>query len=101
MISISKNVCTDKLNDTVNEYSNTYHRTIKMKPADVTDDTYTNSDIETNDKDYKFKVGDHVGIRKHKNIFAKGYTPNWSEEVFVINKIKNTVPCMDICYQWL
>ena len=43
MISISKNVCTDKLNDTVNEYSNTYHRTIKMKPADVTDDTYTNS----------------------------------------------------------
>ena len=62
MISISKNVCSDKLDDIANEYSDTYHRTIKMKPADVTDDTYTNSDIETNDKDYKFKAGDHVGI---------------------------------------
>ena len=62
MISVSKNVCTDKLDDIVNEYRNTYRRTIKMEPADVTDDTYTNSDIETNDKDYKFKVGDHVGI---------------------------------------
>ena len=61
MISISKNVCTDKLDDIVNEYSSTYHRTIKMKPVDVTDDTYTNSDIGTNDKDYKFKAGDHVG----------------------------------------
>ena len=47
---------------------------------------------EVNDKDPKFKVGDHVRISKYKNIFAKGYTPNWSEEVFVVNKIKNTVP---------
>ena len=47
---------------------------------------------ELNDKDPKFKVGDHVRISKHKDIFAKGYTPNWSEEVSVIIKIKNTVP---------
>ena len=47
---------------------------------------------EVNDKDPKFKVGDHVRISKYKNIFAKGYTPNWSEEVFVIKKVKNTVP---------
>ena len=43
-------------------------------------------------KDPKFKVDDHVRISKYKNIFAKGYTANWSEEVFVINKVKNTVP---------
>ena len=48
--------------------------------------------IKPNDKDPKFKVGDHVRIAKYKNIFAKGYTPNWSEEVFVIKKVKNTVP---------
>ena len=47
---------------------------------------------EVNDKDPKFKVGDHVRISKYKNIFAKGYMPNWSEEVFVIEKVKSTVP---------
>ena len=71
---------------------NTYHRTIKMKPADVKDNTYIDFKIEANDKDPKFKVGNHVRISKYKNIFAKGYTPNWSEEVFVVSKIKNTVP---------
>ena len=80
------------LNDIVNEYSNTYHRTIKMKPVDVKDNTYIDFKKEVNDKDPKFKVGDHVRISKYKNIFAKGYTPNWSEEVFVIKKVKNTVP---------
>ena len=54
--------------------------------------TYINTDKETNVKDPKFKVGDRVRISKYKNIFAKGYTPNWSEAVFVIKKIKNTVP---------
>ena len=88
MISISKNVCTDKLDDIVNEYNNTYHTAIKMKPIDVKDNTYTNTDKEINNKDPKFKVGDRVRISKYKNIFAKGYTPNWSEEVFVIKKIK-------------
>ena len=92
MKSISKDVYIDKLDDIVDEYDNTYHRTIKMKLIDVNDDTYIHSEEEVNDKDPKFKVGDHVRISKYKNIFAKGYTPNWSEEVFVISKIKNTVP---------
>ena len=73
-------------------YNNKYHRTIKMKPVDVKDNTYIDFKKEVNDKDPKFKVGDHVRISKYKNIFAKGYTPNWSEEVFVIKKVKNTVP---------
>ena len=92
MTSISKNVYTDKLDDRVNEYNNTHHRTIKMKPVDVKDNTYINTGKDVNDKDPKFQVGDHVRISKYKNIFAKGYTPNWSEEVFVIKKSKNTVP---------
>ena len=62
-----------------------------MKPADVKDSTYIDNEKEVNDKDPKFKVGDHIRISKYKNIFAKGYTRNWSEEVFVITKIKNTV----------
>ena len=92
MTSVSKNVYIDKLDDIVNEYNNTYHTTIKTKPIDVKDNTYINTDKETNDKDPKFKVGDRVRISKYKNIFAKGYTPNWSEEIFVIKKVKNTVP---------
>ena len=63
-----------------------------MKPIDVKDNTYIDFGKEVNDNDPKFKVDDHVRILKYKNIFAKGYTPNWSEEVFVIKKIKNTVP---------
>ena len=92
MTAISKNVYIDKLDDIVNEYNNGYHTIIKMKPIDVKDNTYINTDKETIDKDPKFKVGDRVRISKYKNIFAKGYTPNWSEEVFVIKKVKNTVP---------
>ena len=90
MTSISKNVYIDKLDDILNEYNNTYHTTIKMKPID--DNTYINTDKEVNNKDPKFKVGDRARISKYKNIFAKGYNPNWSEEVFVIKKAKNTVP---------
>ena len=82
----------DKLDDIVNEYNNTYHRTIKMKPTDVKNNTYIDSSKEVNDKDPKFKVGDHVKISKYKNIFAKGYTPNWPEKVFVIKKVENTFP---------
>ena len=92
MTSISKNVYIDKLNDIVDEYNNTYHATIKMKPINVKDNTYLNTDKELNNKDPKFKVVDHVRISKYKNIFAKCYTPNWSEEVFIIKKVKNTVP---------
>ena len=63
-----------------------------MKPVDFKDITYIDFKKEVNNKDPKFKVGDHIRISKYKNIFAKGYTPNWSEEVFVIKKVKNTVP---------
>ena len=92
MTAISKKVYIGKLDDIVNEYNNTYHRTIKMKPVDVKDNTYIDFKKEGTDKNPKFKVGDHVRISKYKNILAKGYTPNWSEEVFVIKKVKNTVP---------
>ena len=95
MTSMSKNVYINKLDDMVNEYNNRYHRTIKMKQVDVKDDTYIDSidsNKEVNDEDPKFKIADHVRISKYKNSFAKGYTSNWSEEVFVIRKAKNTVP---------
>ena len=92
MTSVSKNVYIDKLDEVADDYNNTYHRTIKMKPVDVKDDKYIDFEKELNNKDPEFKVGDHVRISKYKNIFAKGYTPNWSENVFVVSKIKNTVP---------
>ena len=92
MTAISKNAYVDVLDDIVNKYNNTVHRTIKMKPIDVTNDSFAEYNEESNKKDPKFKIGDHVRISKYKNIFAKGYAPNWSEEVFVINKINNTVP---------
>ena len=91
MKPVSKNVYFDVLDDIVNKYNNTVHRTIKMKPIDVTSDSYAEYNEDSNEKDPKFKVGDHVRISKYKNIFAKGYTQNWSE-VFIISKIKNTVP---------
>ena len=62
-----------------------------MKPTDLKDNTYFNIGKEVNDSDSKFKVGDHVRISKYKNIFAKGYTQNWSKEIFVIKEIENTV----------
>ena len=91
MAAVSENVYFDVLHDIVNKYNNTVHRSIKMKPIDVTSDSYAEYNEDFNKKDPKFKVGDHVRISKYKNIFAKGYTPNWSEEVFVVIKIKNTV----------
>ena len=92
MTSVSNNVFIDRLDDIVGEYNNTYHRTIKMKPADVKENTYIDFKKEVNDKDPKFRVGDHVRISKYKNIFAKGYTPNCSKEIFIVSKIKNTLP---------
>ena len=86
MTSISIYIYIDKLDDIVNEYNNTYHRTIKMKRIDVKNNTYIDFKKEVNEKNPKFKVSDHVRISKYKNIFAKGYTPNWSEDVFVIKK---------------
>ena len=92
MTPISKNVYIDTLDDIVRKYNNTYHTSIKMKPVDVKDNTYIDFKKEINDKDPKFIVGDHVRISKYKNIFAKTYMSNWSEEIFIIKKIKNAVP---------
>ena len=85
MTAISKNVHFDVLDDIVNKYNNTVHRTIKMKPIDV-NSVELQSKKEVNDKDPKFKFEDCVRISKYKNIFAKGYMPNWSEEVYSIKK---------------
>ena len=79
------------LDDTVNKYNNTVHKNIKMKPINVTSDFYAEYNKDFNKEDPEFKVGDHVRISKYNNFFTKVYTGNWSEEVFVINKIINTV----------
>ena len=84
MTSISKKLYFDKLDDTVNKYNNTYHRTIKMNLTEVKDNTYIDFG-----KEYQ---NNKVRISKYKNIFAKGYTPNWSEDNFVIKKVENTDP---------
>ena len=90
MTAISENIYFDVLDDIVNKYNKTFHRSVKMKPVDITGDSYPEYNEDFNKKDPKFKVTDHVRISKYKNIFAKGYTPNWSEEVFVVSEIKNT-----------
>ena len=85
MTAIQQNIYFDVLDDIVNEYN-------KMKPIDVTDYSSAEYNQDFNKRDPKFKVGDRVRISKYKNIFARGYTPNWSEEVFIVSGIKNTVP---------
>ena len=82
MTSVSKTVYVDK-----------FYGTIKMKPVDVKSNEFIDATKEINEKDPKFIIGDNVRILKYKNVFAKGYVPNWSEEIFVIKKVKNTVPC--------
>ena len=84
MTAISKNAYFDVLNDIVDEYKNTYHKTIKMKPVDVKSDSFAEYNEKSSEKDPKFKVDDHVRISKFKNVFTKGYTPNWSEESFIV-----------------
>ena len=88
MTSISKNVYIDKLDDIVDEYNNTYHTTIKMKPIDVKDNTYTNTSKKINYKDPKFKVGDRVRILKYKNIFAKGICLIGVKRYLLLKKLK-------------
>ena len=88
MTAILKIFYVDVFDDIVNKYNNTVHRTIKMKPIDVTVDFYAEQNENSNKKDPKFKVGDHVGISKYKNIFAKGYAPNWSEKFLLLVKFK-------------
>ena len=91
MTATGKNLYYDVLDDVVNKYNNTKHSTIKMKPIDVGDNKRVYID-EHNEKDSRFKVGDRVRISRYKNIFAKGYTPNWSKEIFIVDKINDSVP---------
>ena len=90
MKAVSKNVYFDVLDGIVNKYNYTVHRTIKLKPIDVTSDSYAEYKKDSNKKAWKLAI--MLGISKYKNIFAKGYTPNWSEGVFVVSRIKSTVP---------
>ena len=92
MTSIWKNVYIDNLADIVNKYNYTYHSTIKMKPVDVKSSTYIDFNKQNDKEDAKFEVGDLVRITKYKNIYAKGYILNWTKEMFVIKRVKNTVP---------
>ena len=92
MTAVFKNVYFQLLDDIVNKCNNTVHRTIEMKPTDFTSDSYAEYYEDSNKKDPKFKDGDHVSISKYKHTFAKRYTQNWSEEVFVVSKVKDTVP---------
>ena len=87
-----KNVYYDILDDVVNKYNDNKHSTIKMKPIDIGDNNKRVYIDERNEKDSRFKVGVRVRISKFKNIFAKGYSPNWSKEIFVVDKINDTVP---------
>ena len=100
MTAVSKNVCFNVLDNIVNKCNSTVLRTIKMKPFDVTLDSFAEYNEDSNVTKPKFKVSDHVRNSKYKNIFAKGYTPNWSEEVFVIKIFKNATPwtCVIIEY---
>ena len=101
MTATGKNLYYDVLDDIVNEYNNTKHNTIKMKLKDFKNDTTKSSAVarnkrvyidEHNKKSARYNVGDRVRISKFKNIFAKGYTPNWSREIFIVDKINDTVP---------
>ena len=82
-----ENVYFDVLDRISDKYNSAYHRTIKMKPVDVKSDSFAEYNEESNEKDPRFKVG-----FQYKNVFTKGYTPNWLEEVFVVKRVKNTVP---------
>ena len=90
--AVSKNVYFDVLDNILNKFNNTVCRTIKMKPIDVTFDSYAEYNENSNVIQPKFKVGYHVRTSKHKIVFAKGYTQNWSDDVFVVSKINDTFP---------
>ena len=92
MTATGKNVYYNVLDDVVNKYNSTKHSTIKMKPIDVGDNNKRVHIDEHNEKDSKFKVCDRVKISRYKNIFAKGYAPNWRSEIFIVDKINDTVP---------
>ena len=90
MTAISKNIYFNVMDEIINKHNNTVYRTMKMKPIDVTPDSYAEYNEDSNKKDPKFKVEDCVRISKYKSIYAKIYVPNCSEEVFAVNKIENT-----------
>ena len=92
MTATSKNVYYDILDDIFNKYNNTKNNTITMKPKDLKDDNNRVYIDEHNKKSARYNVGDRVRISKFKNIFPKGYTPNWSREIFIVNKINDTAP---------
>ena len=92
MTAVSKNVYFDVLDNILNKFNNTVCRTIKMKPIDVTFDSYAEYNENSNVIQPKFKVGYHVRTSKHKIVFAKGYTQNWSDDVSVVSKINDTFP---------
>ena len=92
MTTLPKNVYFDVLVNIVDKYNNMHHNIVKMKPINVKSNSYAEYNVDSNDKDPKFNKGDRVRVSKYKSIFAKWYVPNWSQEVFVISKIKNTVP---------
>ena len=92
MTATGKNGYYNVLDDVVNKYNNTKHSTIEMKPIDVGDNNKRVYINEHNEKDSKFKVGDRVRISRYQNIFAKGYAPNWSREIFIVDKINDIVP---------
>ena len=95
--AVSKNVYFDVLDDVVNNCNKTFHRTIKIKPVYVLPDSYAEYNVDSTKKNPKFKIDDHVKKFKiQKNIFAKGHTSNWSEEVFVISKIPNKIPWTNV-----
>ena len=89
MNSISRNVHIDKLDDIVNKYNNTYHSTMKMKPADVKSNTYIDKILII--KALNLILAILLELNRYKNIFAKRYAPNRSEDSFVIKKVKNTM----------
>ena len=88
MTFVPKKMNIDKLDDTVNECNNAYHRTIKIKSVGVKSSTYIDFNKKSNKRNPKFEISDHVRISKYENIFTKGYAPNWSGKVFVIKKLK-------------
>ena len=92
MTSVSTNVYMDKLDDILNKYNDTFHRTIKMKPLDVKSNTYIASSKKINDKNPTLEIGNNVRILKYRNLFATDYGQNWCGEVFVIKKVKDAVP---------
>ena len=96
MTSISKNVYIGKIDDVVDKINNKCHSTITIKSTDVKLSTCIDFEVKNNDENPRFEVVDHVIVSKYKSVFAKHYTPNWPEEIFVIKNIKNAVPWVNV-----